>query len=188
MKKISIIIPVLNEEKCLSTLLPSIASQEGVESQVIIADAGSTDSTRAIAKRYKAKVVKGGLPAVGRNSGTKYAKNERIAFFDADIEIPPGFLKKCIEELERKKADLGVVIARARSDKLLDKFLFFLWNCIVVLTQKIYPHAIGACIFSTKTLHKKINGFRTDISLGEDSNYALKASKAGKLRSEEHTS
>ena len=50
---LSIIICTLNEEKYLPKLLDSIASQQGVLYEIIIADSGSDDDTEGVANRYK---------------------------------------------------------------------------------------------------------------------------------------
>lgn len=60
---INIIIPTLNEEKLLPFLLELIKKENTKNNiEVIVADAGSFDKTRQIAKFYGCKVVPGGLP------------------------------------------------------------------------------------------------------------------------------
>ena len=49
---VSIIVPARNEEECLGACLESLVAQTGVESEIIVVDDGSTDSTRTIAERY----------------------------------------------------------------------------------------------------------------------------------------
>lgn len=50
------------------------------------------------------------------------------------------------------------------------------------LTQSVFPTAVGACIFSTKGVHRDIGGFDESISLCEDCDYARRASRAYKFR------
>ena len=81
MKLLTIIIPCKNEEKYIGTLLDSLAEQTYPMNTVdiIIADAGSTDSTLNIINECVIKynqllnirIVPGGLPAIGRNNGAK---------------------------------------------------------------------------------------------------------------------
>jgi len=71
---LSIIIPTLNEENYLPFLLESIKNQDFKDYEIIVADAGSHDKTREIAKNFGCKVVSGGLPAKGRNEGTKFSR------------------------------------------------------------------------------------------------------------------
>ena len=91
---ISIIIPAYNEEKYLPKLLECIKKQTYKGYEIIVADAGSKDRTGQIAKKYGCKVVKGGMPAVGRNNGAKVAKGNILLFLDADVQINRDFIKK----------------------------------------------------------------------------------------------
>ena len=56
MYEISVIIPALNEERRIKRLFRDLERQKGVKTQIILADAGSTDKTREIAKKYNVKV------------------------------------------------------------------------------------------------------------------------------------
>jgi glycosyltransferase involved in cell wall biosynthesis len=178
---ISVIIPTLNEECYLKKLLHILSSQEGIKLDVIVADAGSKDNTLKIAKEYGARIVKGGLPAVGRNKGAKSAKYQKLLFLDADVEFPKDFIKMCLDYMQNKKLDVASIFTKPNSKKSVDKILFGLWNFWVLITEKIFPHAPGYCIFSNKDVHNKIKGFDPRISIGEDANYVLKASKIAKF-------
>ena len=52
----------------------------------------------------------------------------------------------------------------------------------MLLTQGLFPTAVGACIFSTKTVHQEIGGFDTRIHLCEDCDYVRRASKIYRFR------
>ncbi len=52
MPTISIVIPTLNEEAFLPTLLDSIKKQSFTDYEIIVADAGSKDKTIDIAQEY----------------------------------------------------------------------------------------------------------------------------------------
>ncbi len=94
--KVSIIIPAKNEEKYLPRLLESIKKQTTQPYEIIVADAGSTDRTVEVAKKYGAKVIKGGIPQVGRNNGAKQAKTDIIVFLDADVILPDSNVLKAL--------------------------------------------------------------------------------------------
>src|SRR5687767_6578001 len=101
---LSIIIPTYNEEEYLPFLLRSIQAQSYKDYEVIIADASSTDKTRAIAAEFGARVVQGGLPGAGRNRGAEAAKGENLLFLDADVILPdPWFLQMTVGEFEKRK-------------------------------------------------------------------------------------
>ena len=77
--ELSIIIPVKNERKgfnYIDQLLECIKKQSFKPLEVIIADANFGKES------YDADlVVEGGLPAVGRNNGAKYANGNYLLFF-----------------------------------------------------------------------------------------------------------
>ena len=181
MYELSVIIPVLDEEYHLERLIKALKLQRGVKLDIIVADAGSQDNSRIIAKKYGVKVVKGGLPSVGRNNGTKVAKYGQILFLDADVIFPRGFVVKCLRDMKKRKLNVASVLTKPDSKKIVDRLLFAVWNIWVVLTQKIYPHAPGYCIFSNKAVHKKIGGFNPRLYICDDANYVAKASKIAKF-------
>lgn len=181
MQEISVIIPTLNEEKLLPRLMESLKKQKGVKLEIIVADADSKDKTKEIAKKYNAKIVKGGLPAVGRNIGASHATKEQIVFLDADVFFDDHFLKNTLSEMKKRKLGLATVTSNPDSNKFSDKLLFKLWDFWLFLMQKIDPHAPGYCIFSTKEMHEKINGFDERLTLAEDANYVKRASKETKF-------
>ena len=120
---ISIIIPTLNEKKYLPKLLESLKKQTYRDYEMIVADNGSKDRTRDIAKSYGCKVVMGGLPAVGRNNGAKAAKGDYLLFLDADVVLPKNFLKKFYSEFEEEFIDVAVPYVLPTNRNKLDHTL-----------------------------------------------------------------
>ena len=91
---ISVVIPVLNEEKLLPRLLAILTPEICVEKQmeVIISDGGSTDSTLAIAARHHGILVpnctgKRQTIAEGRNCGAEVATGKVICFINDDTRV-----------------------------------------------------------------------------------------------------
>lgn len=177
---ISVIIITKNEEQVIGRLLNSIKEQD-IEYEIIVSDAQSTDKTRQIAESYHCRVVNGGLPSKGRNEGAKYAKYNLLLFLDADVVLPPGFLKGIIKEINECGLDCGTTLYKPISNKLIIKIIYVLYNWYALLLEKISPHAGGFCIFIKKELFKKINGFNEKMLLCEDHDLVKRASKFGKF-------
>lgn len=182
MPKISVIIPTLNEAKSLPFTLESIKAQEFKDIEIIISDAGSIDGTQEIAEKYGAKVVKGGMPAVGRNAGAKAAAGEWLLFLDADVYLSDKFLTFLIEEAEEEKASIASCAVIPLSDKIIDQIMHGVANAYINLTQYFYPHAPGFCILVKKSLHEKINGFDESLKLAEDHEYVKRAKEFGEYK------
>ncbi len=106
---VSFIIPTFNSEKTLHECLRSIRFQSYPEDkyEIIISDAGSTDNTIKIAKKFKAnKIVKNPLKTAeaGKAVAVKHAKGKIIALVDSDNILPTrNWLIKMLEPFEDKE-------------------------------------------------------------------------------------
>lgn len=90
---VSFVIPTLNSERTVECCISAIFQQAVPRSdyEVIIADAGSTDATRAIAKRLGVdKIVENPLKTgeAGKTAGIKASSGEIIALIDSDNILP----------------------------------------------------------------------------------------------------
>jgi len=180
---LSIIIPTLNEENYLPRLLECLRKQRegGGDFEVIAADAGSQDRTREIAEAFGCRVVKGGLPAKGRNEGAKTAKGDLLLFLDADVILPEDFLYLAIKEFKKRNLDIAAFSLIPLSKKKSHKFLFnFFYNYPLKVLEDKWSHgAMG--ILAKKWIHQKIGGFDEGIKIAEDHHYVQRASRIGKF-------
>lgn len=181
--ELSIIIPTLNEQDFLPKLLESISKQDYDRYEVIVADADSQDKTQEIALNYGVKLVKGGMPGVGRNRGAEIAKGKYLFFFDADVILPDGFLNAAISEMKAENIDLATCGSIPISSEPLDPLFFEIYN----LSSKISSLMKGAPImgyvfFITKELFEKTGKFNEKVVFGEDYDLAKRAAKKGKFK------
>ncbi len=178
---LSIIIPVLNEEKDLPLLLASIKKQNFKDNEVIIADANSTDRTVEIAKNYGCAIVAGGLPAKGRNEGAKVAKGNIFLFIDAEAVFQERFLEKALLKFKERKLDIASCglepITKNKAYKILHNILY---NLPARLLEDVFPYASNF-ILVKKEIHRRIGGFDEEITLGEDHAYVRKGAKIAKF-------
>jgi glycosyltransferase involved in cell wall biosynthesis len=180
--KVSLIIPTLNEEKTLPGLLESIKSQNFDEYEVIVADAKSSDRTRELAESFGCRVVDGGKPAAGRNAGAAAAKGEFLFFIDADVILPPGFIRNVYEEMQDRYIDLATCEIKPLSDFRLDRVIHRMMNLAVLLNLWVDPKAFGFCIFVTKRRFDRVGGFDETIYVAEDNDFVKRASVYSSLR------
>ena len=135
-----------------------------------------------MAKNYGCRIVKGGMPPVGRNNGAKAAKGDILLFLDADVQFNNNFLKNAVKELHEKKLDVAGCNIPPLSYKLIDKIFLGVFNFWAYATQLFYPNASGGVIFCRKWLHRKVHGFDETIKLSEDMDYVKRCGKYGKFR------
>ncbi|MDR1574475.1 MAG: glycosyltransferase [Treponema sp.] len=180
--KVSVIIPALNEEQMLPRLLDSIKAQDFDDYEMIVADAHSKDRTREIAIAAGCRVVDGGPPAAGRNAGAAAALGEFLFFLDADVVLPPGFIRNVYDEMRDRYIDLATCEIRPLSDYRLDRIIHRMMNLAVLLNLWIDPKAFGFCIFVTKRLFERVGGFDETIYVAEDNDFVKRASMFRALR------
>lgn len=101
--KVSIVIPVYNEERWLADCLEAVAKQSSMPGEVIVVDNNSTDGTLKIARRYRfVRVIR--EPRQGtvfaRDAGFQAAQGDILARIDADTLIPPDWVAKVAQAFE----------------------------------------------------------------------------------------
>ena len=109
---VSVILPILNEERDLSNCISAILQQDyPSEIEVILALGPSEDKTTQIAEKLSAsdsriKLVSNptGQTAVGLNLAIKVSSNEIICRIDGHSEISNHYVKTAVEILEQKNA------------------------------------------------------------------------------------
>lgn len=172
---LSIIIPTKNEEKYLPKLLSLIKKQTFGDFEIIIADASSTDNTLKIARDNGCKIIKGGLPAFGKNEGAKKAEGDVLFFLDADVFLPHNFFEKSLKEFKEKKADIAsFCILPDSKNKIHSYFFDAFYNAPILFLEKILPHAATGILIK-KDLFFKLKGFDQTITLAEDHDLARRA-------------
>ena len=103
-QKITVIIPCLNEEQGIESVLQRMP--EFVD-EVIVVDNGSTDRTSEVAKRYGAQVIREDVRGYGRSykTGMANASGDLIVTLDGDHSYPPDAISYLLEAFFHLKAD-----------------------------------------------------------------------------------
>jgi hypothetical protein len=81
--------------------------------------------------------------------------------------------------MKEKDIDVCTVGVAADSKHRLDRYFFGAYNCYVKLTERIFPHAPGFCIFVKKNVHEAIRGFDERVKFAEDMDYVQRAARHG---------
>ncbi len=122
--KISIIIPIYNEEKTLEKVVLGVARVfEGKDFEIIIVNDGSTDGTAEIISKIKNSRIQ--TVSHDRNygkgraiqSGLEKAKGDYIAIQDADLEYNPETLYELYKNCGSKASAESVIYGKRKGDK-----------------------------------------------------------------------
>ena len=162
--KISIIVPVYNEEKTVARVLKRLSNTkvENVEYEIITINDGSTDGSKELLEKNKNHITT--LIHNERNSGKgfsvreglKVATGEYILFQDADLEYDPIEFKKFIKVCNDFDADV-VIGSRfnyseyTRSHNILNK----IGNKILTLTFNIIYNTTFTDVYSCYLCYKR---------------------------------
>ena len=173
-RRISVIIPTLNEEKYVSPLLKSLMAQEPTPLEVIVVDGGSEDRTVELARALGAKVIEEPSNiAEARNIGARAARGDYLLFLDADTVLPRGFMK-AVERLG------PVECAIFRPEPLEMSFLGRL-GCILgwlLCRLKLFnPGYMGILI--RKDIFMAMRGFRPELAYNEDLDFLRRLVEEG---------
>lgn len=115
--KISVIVPIYNQEKYLEKAIESVINQTiGFQNiELILVDDCSTDNSQNIIKKYAEKYCNiyaifleknSGNAATPRNKGIKKSSAKYIMFLDPDDEFISDFCEKMYKEIHETDVDL----------------------------------------------------------------------------------
>ncbi len=182
---ISIVIPVLNEEKYLPIILDSFVSQTDKDFEVIIADSHSEDKTLEKANEFKnklnLKIIEAERKNVAhqRNAGGNAAGGEAIVFLDADYIVKKDFIEKANNILTNKNIDLIIPFSYPITKNPLWIFYFFIQNYICNFSGLLgRPFGVASAVVIRKEAYNK-NNYNEEVYVFEDQHFFQTAKKSG---------
>jgi len=105
--QVSLVIPTLNEEEAIGSVLSDIP--KNIVDEVLVADS-SSDATPRIAMSFGAKVILEGRKGYGRalQSGVENSKGEIVVYMDGDYTYNPRDIPKIIKPILSGKCDVVI--------------------------------------------------------------------------------
>jgi glycosyltransferase involved in cell wall biosynthesis len=110
---VSVVVIAHNAERFIADALDSVFGQTYSNTECIVVDDGSVDSTSQIAARYKdVRLIRestpSGSPGRSRNRGAAVANGQLLAFLDGDDLWSPNRLERMVTKLVDETADAAL--------------------------------------------------------------------------------
>ena len=184
--KVSIIIPVYNNELEVERAIKSVLSQTIQDFELIIIDDGSSDKSFETINSIKDNRIKyfkqqHGGASMARNYGVSKTQFDFIAFLDADDEWLDDFLETVIS-LRNKYPEAGLyftnyiyynesninAVNNAIKKENIDKEEFLIKNYFNYVLSSESINICTSCTAMNKKIFLELNGFDINATWGED--------------------
>ncbi|MBI5116021.1 TIGR04283 family arsenosugar biosynthesis glycosyltransferase [Candidatus Poribacteria bacterium] len=175
-RRISVIIPALNEEALIANTLASLRDEPSIET--IVVDAGSSDGTVSLASSYGAQIVQSSQGR-GRqmNAGAAEATGDILIFLHADTSLPKGFSRMVRDALSQSGTVAGAFELRIDS---IRSSLRVVEKMVNWRSRRLgMPYGDQAIFMWADTFHS-MGGF-PEIPIMEDFEFVRRLRQRGKI-------
>ncbi len=187
--KISVIVPVYNEEKNIARTIDSLLNQTFNDYEIIAVNDASTDNSITVLNNYKDKIKvidkkKNEGQAKTLNAGLKIAKGEIIARTDGDSLVPSDWLERIHNNFKNNDiVGVGGWLEVANENSywaLANSFKDVIFNGVLkkAVTPNILPGANNAVLASSL---REIGGYPDKKIYSEDFLLFAILKKKGKI-------
>lgn len=186
--KVSVIVPVRDEEDSIRELLDSLLAQTHPPDEIVITDGGSVDATPQIIESYRekgapVKLIRAGaaLPGRGRNLAAAEAKYEWLAFTDGGIRLAKDWLEALISKAQEEDS---IDIVYGHLEPVTDTFFTECAAIAYVPPPKPQEGGVSRPRFIASSLLRreawtKVNGFPEHLRSAEDLIFMDRLDNAG---------
>jgi glycosyltransferase involved in cell wall biosynthesis len=185
--RISVVIPVYNEELYIVRCLEAIARQTVAPDEVIVVDNNSVDKTADLVNKFSfvkliGETKQGMIPA--RDAGIRVASGDIIARCDADTIAYPDWIENIRQSFTSHGVIDGVSGPADYYDIRFKKLCNFLQKKIYFDTWRFFKHTellFGSNMAFRKSMWEKVYTklAKSDDEMHEDMDMSIQISKAG---------
>lgn len=187
--KLSVIIPVYKAEGTLHRCLDSLLNQPHEDTEIILINDGSPDSSGEICKEYAKKHLEieylekenGGV-STARNMALDFAQGDYITFVDSDDWVTPDYFDTINSVLEERDYDFvqfsqGTVKGDERGEKPVPAFDSSEHKEIIerIISDMCRKHinTPNGKVYKRKIIEENFIRFKEDIEVGEDRTFNI---------------
>ena len=186
--KVSVIVPVRDEEDSIRELLDSLLAQTRPPDEIVITDGGSVDATPQIIEDYKQKGAPvnliraaASLPGRGRNLAAAEAQFDWLAFTDGGIRLERKWLEALVTKAEENES---TDIVYGSVEPVTDTFFTECAAIAYVPPPKPQEDVIARPRFIASSLLRreawaKVKGFPENLRSAEDLIFMERLEQAG---------
>ncbi len=186
--RISVVIPVRNEERSIAALLDGLLAQTRRPDEIVITDGGSTDATAEIITYYLERgapieLIRSGpaLPGRGRNLASARAKGDWLAYIDAGVWPAADWLERLSARVA-KDPKLEVVYG-GLTPVTNTRFKMCAAIAYVPAPKRVngvlvHPPVLPSSLIR-KTVWEKVGGFPEDLRSAEDLLFMQRIAEGG---------
>lgn len=195
LKKVSIIIPTLNEEKILPELFGNLEQLNPPPFEIIFVDGPSKDETACMIEQQGYNLIRivGKGRALQMNEGAYQANGELIVFLHADTKVPSNLVSLVSDTLQNKKIILAGFTSVMKSMGKIRKLISIQYILKTYLRSLLYNPIRCLCygfrllfgdqvMFCRKSDFIKIGGFNYELPILEDADLCLRLNKLGSIK------
>jgi hypothetical protein len=175
-KRLSIIIPTLNEANAFEEAISKLPKSEQVE--IVVVDGGSSDGSAELARELGIRVLSTApSKAEQMNAGAAEARGEVLLFLHADTRLPANFEEKVMAAVSRKGFCAGAFTLGIDSEDRGLRFIEWVANWRTRFFQMPYG---DQALFVSRDLFIEIGGF-PDYPIMEDFELIRRLKKKGTI-------
>ncbi len=176
---ISVVIPVWNGAAYLAETLDSVKRQ-GVATEIVVADDGSTDNSREIAAKKGCRVLPLEHRGISRacNAGIARAAGRYIMLLDQDDVLCDACLATLLDALE-EEASLGAVTGMARD--FISPELDERARAAIVPRSAPYYGLMTGSVLMRRSVPGLMGGFNEAYHAGQAVDYLMRMAQCGIL-------
>lgn len=191
--RVTVIVPAYNYGHYLPRAIESILEQTVTDFEILIVDDGSTDDTATIADAYAKNDARvrcihqenAGLSAA-RNNGLQAARTPWVTFLDADDELSPHFLERCLATLEGLPSNFAMVACNSRridsENRLLpEKFRDFRGNREISRQDLILKNRFPANVLVRRDVFDRAGEFDPSLTSSEDRDMWIRIARTQRI-------
>lgn len=169
--RVSVVIPTLNEERHIGSLLSDLQRQSEPPLEVLVVDGGSEDRTVDIVRdgewyehgsepssQVRLYSSEQGVP-LQRNYGGRLARGEIVVFFDADVRIRPGFLAAMSKNFVRRNLEIATPLYMPGNSTIAINLVHVVVNIMFAFLSRTNPSGSGQCIAIGRDVFSESGGF-----------------------------